>query len=84
MTRNGEIPFNEVGGRRPADSTVLGIVVMGVHHNCELSLPILSLIILKFSKVYRKQEWIASHLDDRVSPCFVDFMRTWEEGEDTP
>lgn len=84
MTRNGEIPFNEVGRRRPTDSTVLGIVFMGVHYNCELSLPIFSLIVLKFSKVYRKQEWIASHLDDRVSPSFVDSTRPWEEGEDTP
>lgn len=57
---------------------------MGVHYNCELSLPILSLIVLKFRKVYRKQEWIVSHLDDRVSPSFVDSTRTWEEGEDTP
>lgn len=43
---------------------------MGVHYDCELPFPILSLVVLKFSKVYRKQERVASHLDGRVKPEF--------------
>lgn len=75
-----KIPFNEVRGRRPADSTVFGIVVMGVHYDCELSFPILSLVVLEFSKVYRKQERVASHLDGCVSPSFIKFTKVCEEG----
>lgn len=52
---------------------------MGVHYDCELPFPILSLVVLKFSKVYRKQERVASHLDGRVSPSFMQLTRICEE-----